>query len=333
MSLLLLNEDELRQIVTIAEAIDLIKTAFVALAEGRIDLPGSFALKVPEKKGEIQVQGTYLKEAPYYAVRISSYFQDNPASNLPLQSGLSCVFKADTGFPAAILVDNGYLSLIRIAAAGALAADLLAHRRLDHVAVIGSGYGAYMQLKALMTVRNVKTVSVWAPSWISADDYAQSMLEEYDVEIQVAPSIETAVRPADLIITVGGSPHPLIKAGWLKPGVHITAVGCYGLVKQELSVEVLAKADVIIADHFNQCAAFGEIRYGLEAGVISKADVQGELADLIVGHLPGRTAAEQITLADLTALDGQDSLVATYVLQKARFLGLGQRLAESSLVK
>jgi ornithine cyclodeaminase/alanine dehydrogenase-like protein (mu-crystallin family) len=333
MSLLLLNEDELRQIVTMSEAIDAVKAAFSALAEGRIDLPGDFSLKLPEKKGEVQVQGTYLKKAPYYMVKVSSYFQDNIDLNLPNQSGLTCVFDADTGFPAAIMVDNGYLAMIRCAAAGALAADYLANHQLAHVAVIGSGYPAYMQLKALMTVRTVRSVSVWAPSRISADNYALSMIEEYDVDVNIAPSIEAAVRPADLIITASGSQQPLVKAEWLKPGVHITSVGCNGLVKQELHVDVLARADVIITDRFSQCAAFGEISHGLAAGLISKADVQGELGDLIIGAIPGRTDAGQITLADLTGLDGHDTVVATHALQKAKFLGLGQRVAEPSLVK
>lgn len=332
MALLLLNEDELRQIVTIAEAIEAVKAAFAALAEGRMNVPGDFGLKLPKARGEVQVQGSYLEHDPNYVIRVSGFFQENAALELPQQSSLTCVFDAVTGFPAAIMIDNGYLSMIRIAAAGALAAEYLANKQLAQVTVIGSGNPAYMQLKSLITVRNIRSVSVWASSEFSADSYAQSMIEDYEVDIRIARSIEEAVRAADLIIIADGSRQPLIKADWLKPGVHITAVGCKGLIKQVLEIEVLSRAEVIITDDFKQCAVFGEIRHGLEAGVITKADVQGDLCDVIIGKIPGRVDPRQITLADLTGLEVQDTVVATQAYQKARFLGLGQRVAEPGLL-
>jgi ornithine cyclodeaminase len=331
MSLLLLNEDELRQIVTISEAIDAVQTAFTALAEGRMNIPGDFSMNLPEVKGDVQVQGTFLSQDPYYVISISSYFQDNPVLNLPYQSGLTCVFDAVTGFPAAIMVDNGYLATIRAAAAGALATDHLANPGIEHVTVIGSGYRAYMQLKSLITVRQINTVSVWTTSRAGTDNYVNSMIEDYELDIRLAPSIEAAVRVADLIITVDGGHDALIKADWLKPGVHITSIGCNGFLKQELETSVLVRADVIITDDFEQCAAFGEIRSALAARTITKEDVQGDLGDLIIGKIPGRTHPDQITVADLTGLEVQDTVVATQALQKARFLGLGQRVAEPAL--
>ncbi len=326
MPLLLLNEDELRQIVTIAEAIDSIEMAFAALAEDRLNVPGDFALNLPDVNGEVDVKGSYLQEAPYYVIKVSSTFHNNPEINLPLYSGLTTVFDAATGFPAAIMVDNNYLSSIRAGAAGALAAKYLANEQLDYVAVIGSGNQAYMQLKALMTTRQVGTVLVWARSPISADNYARRMVEDHDVNIEIVPSIEAAVRPADLIITATRSQQPLVKAEWLKPGVHITAVGSTSPSQQELEVEVLKRADVIIVDKFSQCAVAGEIHHGLAAGVITKENVQGELGELIIGEIPGRTAPDQISLADLTGLDVQNTFLATLALEKALFLGLGQRV-------
>jgi ornithine cyclodeaminase len=231
------------------------------------------------------------------------------------------------------MIDNGYLSSIRAAAAGALAAEYLANKQLEYVAVIGSGDRAYLQLKSLMTIRKIRTVSVWADSPMSADNYVHSMIEDYDVNISIAPSIEDAIRPADLIIAANSSQQSLIKADWLKPGVHISAVGYNGPGQQQLHLDVLARVDVIVVDSFSQCANYGEIHYGFEAGVITKANIQGELGDLIIGRIPGRTDANQITLADLTGLEVQDTVVATLALQKALFLGVGQRIAEPALVK
>ncbi|MBN1992817.1 MAG: ornithine cyclodeaminase family protein [Anaerolineae bacterium] len=330
--MLLLNEDELRQIITIPETLDAVEAAFAALAENRMNVPGDFTLNLPAVNGEVQVKGTYLDEAPYYVIKVGSNFRDNPSINLPAQSGLMVVFDAATGFPAAVLFDNGYVTSMRAGAAGALTAIYLANPQLDHVAVIGSGQQAYIQIKSLKTVRNnIGLVSVWGRTPVKVDTYARRIVEDHDLNVEIASSIEEAVRRADLIITATASEEPLIRAEWLKPGVHIIAVGSDRPNKQELHPKVLQRADVIIVDQYEQCAAVGEIHHGLAAGVISKDDVQGELGDLIIGKIPGRTHPEQITVADLTGLDTQDSTVATLALEKALFLGVGQRVAGSAI--
>jgi len=155
MSLLLLNEDELRQVITLSEAIDVVEDAFAASAESRINIPGDFVLNLPQVNGEVDVNGTYLQEAPYYVIKIANNFQNNPAINLPTKSGLIAVFDAATGFPAAIMVDNGYLSHIRAGAAGALAVKYLANKKIDQVAILGAGSEAYIHLKSLMVVRDI----------------------------------------------------------------------------------------------------------------------------------------------------------------------------------
>ena len=329
MSLMVLTEDELRQTITIGEAIEAVKTAFAAMAENRINTPGSFRLDLPEVKGKADVKGAYVSEAPYYFVRVGNYFIDNPIINLPVQSGLIVAFDAASGFPVAIMLDNGYLSQIRAGAAGALAADYLANKDLKRVAVIGSGSQAYIQLKSLMAVRHVSSVVVWGRSPLGTDSYARRLVEDHDLDMEIAPSVEAAVREADLIITATASQEPLVRAKWLKPGVHITAIGSNTPSKQELHDDVLRRADIIIVDNFEQCAASGEIQHGLKAGAITPEDVRGELGGLVIGKLPGRTRADQITLADLTGLDIQDTAVGTCAVEKALFLGLGQRIVTS----
>ncbi len=326
MPLLLLNEDELRQTITIPEAIDAVEAAFAASAEGRMNIPGNFTLNLPDVNGDVDVKGTYLREAPYYVIRVGSNFHDNPTINLPAKSGLITVFDAATGFPAAIMIDNGYLTDIRAGAAGALAAEYLANKEIEHVTVIGSGSQAYVQLKSLMSIRNVASASVWAHSPLDADNYARRLVEDHDINIQIASSIESAVRKADIIITATSGEHPLIEAEWLKPGVHINAVGNNNPTKQELHTNILERIDVIIVDSLEQCVTSGEVHHGLKSEAIHRDDIQGELGSLISGKITGRTDVNQVTLADLTGLDSQDAVVATLAMEKALFLGLGQRV-------
>jgi len=329
---LILSEDELRQIITITETINTVETAFAALAEDRVNVPGHFTLNLPNVNGEVQVKGIYLEEKPYYVIKIGNDFRDNPSINLPTHSGLMAIFDAATGFSAAVMFDNGYLTHMRAGAAGALTAKYLAKEQLERVAVLGSGHQAYAQIKSLKAVRpHIGVVSVWGPTPIKVDTYARRIVEDHDLNVEIAPSIEAAIQGADVIITATPSEEPLVEAEWLKPGVHIIAVGSNRPYKQELHPNVLKHADVIIVDRFEQCVVAGEIHHALEAGVISNSDIQGELGDLIVGRIPGRSHPDQITVADLTGVDSQDSTVAILAMEKALYLGLGQRVATSAI--
>jgi len=326
MSILLLNEDELRQAINTSVAIEAIEAAFFTLAQGRTNSVEVAYLPLPETHGQVEIKGTYLSEAPYYIVKTANTFLDNPTINLPVQNEVLMVFDAATGFPAAIILDRGYLTQIQTGAAGSVVARHLANENLHQVAIIGTGQQAYMQLKMLLSVRKVRKVSIWGRSLMNVDTYARRLMEEHDLDIEIAPSVQAAIESADLIITATSSEQPLIEAEWLKPGVHITAIGSNSSTKQELHPEVLRRADVIIADKLSQCAEIGEIHHGLVAGTITMANVQGELSDLVAGKIPGRTSPEQITVADLTGRSVQDSVMAILALEKALFLGLGQRL-------
>ncbi len=330
MSLLILNEDELRQTITITEIIETVQASFAALAEGRMNMPDSFSLHLPAADGESQVKGTYLLDAAYYVVRVGNTFQNNLSINLPIQNALIAVFDATTGFPAAIMVDNGYLTLLRAGAAGALTASYLANQELQRVAVIGSGRHAYAQIKALCEVRNINLVSVWGRTPVHVDNYARLIIEDHDLNVEIAPTVEAAVTNADLIITATASRQPLIQAEWLKPGVHIIAAGSNEPTKQELHPNVFSRSTVIIADDVEQCAANGEIHHALAAGVITKDKIRGGLGDLVIGKIEGRTHPDEITVADLTGLDVQESAIATLALEKALFLGLGLQTESST---
>ncbi|MDM8520075.1 hypothetical protein QUF64_08510 [Anaerolineales bacterium HSG6] len=326
MSFLLLGEDEIRQTVSLTDAIEAVEKVFIASAEGRMNLPAAFALGLPDVNGSVQVRGTYLEEAPYYVIKVENSFQDNPTINLPVQSEMTMVFDAATGFPAAMLYDHGYLTRIRAGATGAIAAKYLANPELKRVAIIGSGKQAYMQLKMLKLVRDVKNVVVWGRSPMNVDTYARRLIEEYDFNIEIALSVQEAVHNADLIITTTASERPLVKAEWLKPGVHINAVGSNSPTKQELYPAVLDLADVVVTDKLIQSIMMGEIYHALDKCIITEENVQGELGDLIIGKITGRTAPNQITVADLTGRTMQDFALAVLALEKALFLGLGRRI-------
>jgi len=322
----LLLEPEIRSLLGPKEAFEAVREAFVKLARGEVVLPGILGIDIPETRTEAHVKGAFLRGAPYFSVKAASGSYDNPTRGLPVSGGLVMVFDSTTGLPRAILFDNGYLTDVRTGAAGALAADLLAKKEVDRVGIIGVGTQARYQMAALLGVRRPRTVLAYGRSTVKAAAYAREVEARHGVRVTVAPTMEKAVRGSDIVMTVTPSTQPLVQADWVQDGTHITAVGSDGPNKQELDIRVLQKADKIVADHLEQCLQFGEIHHAVEAGVLRKEEVYGELGEIAAGMKPGRESDDEITIADLTGVGVQDTAVANRVVEEAMRRGLGRIL-------
>ena len=326
MDLLLLSEKEIRDLVGPAEALPAVRDAFVRLARGEAILPGVIHLDIPNSGAEAHVKGAHLGGSRFFTIKVASGSYANPDRGLPVGSGIVLVFDSTTGFPRAVLFDNGYLTDLRTGAAGALAADLLANREVHRVGIVGVGTQARYQLAALLGVRTPERVIAFGRSEAKATAFAQEMEKLHRIRVLPAKTVEQAVRGSDVVITVTPSREPLVRAEWIGPGTHVTAVGADGPDKQELEVEVLKKADKVVADRLDQCVRFGEIHHAVEAGVLRPADVYAELGDIAAGLKRGRTSEQEITVADLTGVGVQDAAVAELVVVAATRSGVGKAL-------
>ena len=312
---LLLRENEVRDALDAPSLIEALAKAFDAYSSGRAELPTVIHLDVPEAGGEIHVKAGHLHGAARYAVKVSSGFY---ASDPPSVDGLVLVFDASTGALEALLLDHGYLTDARTGAAGGLAASLLARREIRDVGVVGTGLQARFQLDALAAVRSFDRVRVWGRNAEHAaaavDDLRRRGLPA--ATIAVAASAEEAVAGADVVVTCTASTDPIVRAEWLRPGVHVTAVGSDGPAKRELEPAVLGAADLVVVDSREQCARIGELYHAIDAGVLEVGDAV-EIGDIAGGRRPGRTSDEQITVCDLTGVGVQDVAAAALVLERA----------------
>jgi ectoine utilization protein EutC len=327
---LVLREEEIRALLDPAACIQAMEQAFAAYATGQAQLPPVINLEVPEHRGEVHIKTGHLSGGPYYAVKIASGFYNNAALGLPSSSGMVLVFDARTGAPAAFLLDNGFITDLRTAAAGALAAKYLARKQVNTLAVIGAGAQARYQIKLLPLVRSFREVRIWARSREKAeacvDDLHGAGISGQPV-LTSASSVEDAVRNADLVITVTASHEPLMRAEWLALGATMIAIGSDGPEKQELDVGVLARADRIVADSLPQCLRLGEIHHAVEQGAITKEKVSAELGEIAAGLKPGRTSEEELIVCDLTGVGVQDVAAASLVMERALAAGAGEKLA------
>jgi ornithine cyclodeaminase len=310
----IIEEAALRAAITPQIAVDAIREAFRADGEGRAHVPAVINLDVPARRGEFHVKTALIDGVPHVAVKIASGFYDNPAKGLPSGSGLMAVFDASTGLPVALLLDNGFLTDIRTGAAGAVAAEALAPSSVRTVGVLGSGLQARHQVRCLRCVRTFARLVAWSPDRPRLDAYVREMRDE-GVDARAAATPEAVCREADVLITATPTRAPLVQAEWLRPGQHVTALGSDSPGKQELDAGCLVRADLLVVDRLTQCAAFGELRHALDAGVLRPDRVHAELGEIVAGLKPGRTSAQQISVADLTGVGFQDTAIASAYLE------------------
>jgi ornithine cyclodeaminase len=323
---LVLREREIQDLLDLDGTRAAVRDGFVRLARAEVALPGVLSFDIPEHQAEVHVKGAYVRGDRYFTIKVAGGFGGNPARGLPTNSGAVWVFDVQTGAPRAILFDNGLLTAVRTGAAGALATDLLAAEDVRTVTVIGAGEQARRQAEALMAVRRPRRLIVWARRPEEARRCAADIASNArGIAVDAEERLEAAVGAADVVITTTSSREPLVRAEWVRPGTHITAVGSDMAGKVELEPALLARA-LVVADRIDQCRTQGEIAASLDAGAISIEDVHGELGDVLIGRRPGRTHTDQITVADLTGVGATDATVATLVARCAIERGMGQRL-------
>jgi len=322
--IVVLNEAEIRQCVLVdEEAFQEVAQGFTALAKNKVTLPPILRIDVEDHHGEVDVKTAYIHGLDSFAIKIASGFFDNYKLGLATGSGMMVLISAETGFPLAILLDNGYLTDVRTGIAGAIAAHHLAPVEINTAGVIGSGMQARFQIRSLKLVRDFSKLIVYGIVEDEVDRYIDEMSVELDLEIIKAIDPETVVRESDVVVTTTPSKEPYLYAEWLHPGLHITCMGSDSEDKQELYADVFRRADRIVCDKKSQVFRLGELHHALEAGFVSEQDVV-ELGEITSGQVAGRTSKAEITICDLTGVGVQDTQIARLAYHKAIKHGFGQ---------
>jgi len=309
----------LEQIKAALPSVDLmgeIEAGFVAYSKGQAVVPPVGELVLTNPPGEVHIKYGYLSDDDYYVIKIASGFYENPKLNLPSSNGLMLLFSQNTGEPVAILLDEGFLTDIRTAVAGAIAAKYLAPANVERIGIVGTGVQAKLQLEYLAPVTDCRDVLVWGRDEKKLAAY-QSAMAKHGFNVTATTAASDLLESCNLIVTTTPAESPILNwADELQHGVHITAMGSDTESKQELDAMLLHNADVIVADSISQCLERGEIHQALKANAIRKTDVV-ELGNIISGDVTGRTSDNQFTVADLTGVAVQDIQITRAVFNAA----------------
>ncbi|KZY40569.1 ectoine utilization protein EutC [Roseovarius sp. HI0049] len=312
----IMTEAELREVVALdLETVDVIEAAFAALAGGEVVMPPILSMDLPAANGEVDVKTAYIPGFEGFAIKVSPGFFDNPKLGLPSLNGLMILFSAQTGLVKALFLDNGYLTDIRTAAAGAVAARHLAPEVVKTAGVIGTGVQARLQMQAAHLVRPFERVIVWGRDEQKAAECAKDLKNALGVEAEIVSDPAQLVAESQLVVTTTPAREPVLKAEWLHPGLHVTAMGSDQEGKNEIEPAALVKADLYVADRGSQTEKLGELRSAIEAGLWTRG-APVELGDVITKKSDGRKRDEDITIADLTGTGAQDTAIASHVAAK-----------------
>jgi ornithine cyclodeaminase len=317
MSLRILTADDIKNVLTMQDAIHAMREAFTQLALGKVAMPLRTVIPVPEHQGVALFMPAYLPDLEQLGVKIVSSYPTNIQQGLKSIYGLIILLDTHTGQPQAIL-DGAHLTALRTGAVSGLATDLLARKNASSVSLIGSGVQAKTQLEAVNCVRKINQVWIYTRTFQNAENFAQELSESNSLSctINVTDSLHEATKDADIICTTTPATAPIVELKNIKPGAHINAIGSHSKQMSELSTDLLSHARIIVDEREAALKEAGEIIQCINKNLLAETDLI-ELGTLINHPYLGRQTENQITIFKSVGLAIQDVAVAQHAFKKA----------------
>lgn len=312
----IINLEQIKQIINnldINELIKNIEDGFIEYSNCNVNVPPVGYLGFDNPSGDVHIKYGYIKSDSYYVIKIASGFYENAKLNISVGNGLMIIFDKMTGTPICILLDEGYLTDLRTAIAGAVVAKHFAPKNISSVGIIGTGIQSKLQLKYLKNVIKFDKVYVWGRTPENIHKFITDT-KGLNLNVQPALSAKEIGSRCNMIVTTTNSSSPLLFSDDVNSGTHITAVGTDSPGKQEIDQAIFAKSHLIIADSISQCIDHGDISYALKDNLISTNQIL-ELGACIKNKNV-RKNQNDISVADLTGVAVQDIVIAKSIYLK-----------------
>jgi ornithine cyclodeaminase/alanine dehydrogenase-like protein (mu-crystallin family) len=306
------NRVQLEQVLELKDFIEPSIRAFVGYSQKQAESP--VAHLHPSPNSEFHLKAASLKNHPYATVKVAGWSAIKLERDGVSGTGMVAVFDAITTDPVALLIDDSLLTDLRTAAAGALAARVLAPEKITQVGILGTGIQAHLQTLALHLERPFTNLHLWGRDPAKAEALATKIEQDLPgVRIEISLNPQQVVEASDVIVTTTMSTRALIHGDWLRPGQHITAIGADAANKRELDAETLRRAWVVV-DSREVNTHYGDVYHAINEGV--PLNDLYELGEVLAGNAVGRTSSDQITVAKLVGLGVQDLIAAEVALEK-----------------
>jgi ornithine cyclodeaminase len=323
MEIRVLRAAEVRALLPMKECVEIMRRAMIALSEGRAVVPLRSILVMPDARGMLGNMPGYLADPECFGVKLVSLMPRNEASGYSSHLGLVLLFEVEHGCPVAIL-DAAEITAIRTAAASGLATRLLARPDAGDLAILGAGEQARTHLEAMLTVRPLRRIRVWARDRAKAESFARTEGARHGVAIDTTGSVPEAVEGADIICTLTKAREPILFGDWISTGAHLNVVGSSIAAAAEIDTAAVARSRFFVDCRNSTVNEGGEYLRALRSGAIAATHIAAEIGEVANGTIRGRTSPDEVTLYKSLGVAPQDLASAHYVLEKARASGIGQ---------
>lgn len=320
MDTLILNQTDVLSLLHNPEVLEVVEGAFRAYGLKQVQMPPKQYLFYTKYSGDLRTMPAYIEPADATGVKIVNVHTKNGARGLPTVMAVVTLVDPQTGYPIA-LMNGTYLTALRTGAAGAIASKYLARKNASVVGFIGCGVQAQTQLDMHVLVRDVRKIMIFDTNKEVQQHFADWAKQHHKVDVELVTSVEAACR-CDILNTLTPVKTPIVKKEYVRPGMHINAIGADAPGKEELESSILKGAKVVV-DDWEQASHSGEINVPYEHGELKREDLYGELGDIVAGKRPGRQNDKDITIFDSTGLGIQDIVVAHLVYNRAIKAGKG----------
>ncbi|HJP93054.1 MAG TPA: ornithine cyclodeaminase family protein [Pyrinomonadaceae bacterium] len=323
MNILVLHSNHIRELLPMAECIELMADALSALARDEVHQPLRTIIRPPNARGLLGLMPAYRGgERGAFGLKAICVFPDNPSRGKDAHQGAVILFSRETGEMLA-LMNASEITAIRTAAVSAVATRLLAREDAHELAIIGAGVEGRTHLSALACVRPIRRARVSARNFEHAKQLATEMKSSIPFSIEPVGSNEAAVRDADIVVTATSSLEPVIKKEWISPGAHINAIGTHSPSSREIDSGTMAAARIFVDRRESALNEAGDYLLAAKEGVIGPENIVGEIGELLIGTKSGRASTTEITLFKSLGLAIEDVACAEYLYRKAQSQNAG----------
>jgi ornithine cyclodeaminase len=326
--MLVLGRADIRALVPMRDAIELMKIAFAELSAGRAQAPLRLVLQLPEQRVDCLTMPASVPTVRALGVKIVNVGQNNPARGLPTIHAVVTMFDHETGVPVAIL-DGTTITALRTGAVSGAATDLLARSDAKTLVVYGAGAQAVTQVAAVCAVRPIERIIVVGRSEEGLRRFREMLRADYP---ELADRLTTttdhaAAREADIICTATTSSTPVFEATDVRPGTHVNGIGAYTPTMQEIPADLVVRATVVVDQAAAAMAEAGDLIIPLRQGLVEPSQLERELGKVVSGEMPGRTSEDEITFFKSVGNAVQDVVVGQRAVDRATELGRGQSVS------
>jgi len=321
--ILCLSHQDLQQLLSFDTVLPIVEAAFSQQAVGGSTTFPAVRVSLDKYQGIFGIKSGFVANTETLGLKAGGYWGRRVALGQPGHFSTIVLFDPNDGHPVA-LMDGNYITELRTAAAGAVAAKHLARTDLERLTVglIGAGVQGRAQVKGLLQVLKVAQVYCFDLNVPAAEQVAAD-LRAAGVSAMSVATAEEAVTAANVILTTTPSKQAYVRDEWIQPGMHINAMGSDTRGKQELEISLLRRAKVVV-DDLPQASTLGEVQHLAAAGLLEQHPVYAELGEITAGLKPGRLSSDEITVFDGTGVAFQDLVTAHEAVRLARSRGLGQ---------